>query len=167
MDSLAADLRQMRRTPLHDEHVEAIRAIATEEVLPAGQAVTRTGEPVDRFICLLEGRIDVLHPVTGKPYLESGLGPTQFVGDISFLSGGAATMTLCASEPCRALVVPRAQMLTLMSQVPEMSDIIITVFAARRRRQLEDRDSSLLIVGAEQSPDVQRVAAFLSRNRIP
>jgi hypothetical protein len=28
-------------------------------------------------------------------------------------------------------------------QIPEMSDIIITVFSARRRRQLDDRDSSL------------------------
>ncbi len=32
--------------------------------------------------------------------------------------------------------VPRVGILTPMSQIPEMSDIIITILAARRRRQL-------------------------------
>jgi thioredoxin reductase (NADPH) len=58
-------------------------------------------------------------------------------------------------------------MLTLMSRIPEMSDIIITVFSARRRRQLEDRDSSLLLIGEDEDRNVRRVAEFASRNRIP
>src|ERR1700721_1898725 len=58
-------------------------------------------------------------------------------------------------------------MLTLMSQIPEMSDIVITVFAARRRRQLDDRDSTLQLIGEDEDRDVRRIAEFASRNRIP
>jgi thioredoxin reductase (NADPH) len=58
-------------------------------------------------------------------------------------------------------------MLTLMSRIPEMSDIIITVFSARRRRQLDDRDGSLRLIGEEQDRNVRRIAEFASRNRIP
>jgi thioredoxin reductase (NADPH) len=58
-------------------------------------------------------------------------------------------------------------MLTLMSQIPEMSDIIITVFSARRRRQLDAGDSSLRLIGEDVDRNVRRIAEFASRNRIP
>jgi thioredoxin reductase (NADPH) len=58
-------------------------------------------------------------------------------------------------------------MLTLMSQIPEMSDIIITVFSARRRRLLDDRDSSLRLIGEDEDRNVRRIAEFANRNRIP
>jgi thioredoxin reductase (NADPH) len=54
-----------------------------------------------------------------------------------------------------------------MSQIPEMSDIIITVFAARRRRQLEDRRSGLYLIGEDVDRNVRRIAEFASRNRLP
>ena len=63
--------------------------------------------------------------------------------------------------------VPRDTMLGLMARVPEMSDIIIGVLAARRRRQIEDGDGALRLIGEDESLAVRRVAAFLSRNRIP
>jgi thioredoxin reductase (NADPH) len=58
-------------------------------------------------------------------------------------------------------------MLALISQIPDMSDIIITVYAARRRRQIEQRDSALVLIGEELDRDVRRIAEFASRNRIP
>jgi thioredoxin reductase (NADPH) len=48
-----------------------------------------------------------------------------------------------------------------------MSDIIITVFSARRRRQLDDRDGTLLLIGEDEDRNVRRIAEFASRNRIP
>jgi thioredoxin reductase (NADPH) len=54
-----------------------------------------------------------------------------------------------------------------MSRNPEMSDIIIGVFAARRRRQLEQGDGALRLVGEDHSIAIRRVAEFASRNHIP
>ncbi|MEP7184853.1 MAG: hypothetical protein ABI767_03355 [Rhodanobacter sp.] len=48
-----------------------------------------------------------------------------------------------------------------------MSDIIITVFSARRRRQIEQRDSALVLIGEERDRDVRCIAEFADRNRIP
>jgi thioredoxin reductase (NADPH) len=67
----------------------------------------------------------------------------------------------------RVIEVPREAMLTLMSRIPEMSDIIITVFSARRRRQLDERDGSLQLIGEDEDRNVRRIAEFASRNRIP
>jgi thioredoxin reductase (NADPH) len=89
------------------------------------------------------------------------------MGEIAFLNGGNWSMAMRAVCDTRVIEVPREAMLTLMSQIPEMSDIIITVFAARRRRQLDDRDSTLTLIGEDDDRGVRRVAEFASRNRIP
>ena len=167
MESLAADLRQMRRTPLHASHVEAICAAGSEVEFAEGELVAKAGDRADRFVYVLDGEIEVVHPFTGERYLPSSLGPTQFAGEISFLSGGTNTLSLRAAKTTRAIVVPRETMLELMSQIPEMSDIVITVYAARRRRQLEDNDSSLTLIGADVDRNIRKIEAFAVRNRIP
>jgi thioredoxin reductase (NADPH) len=58
-------------------------------------------------------------------------------------------------------------MLRLMAAVPELSDIIITVFAARRRLLIDMRATGLTLIGADQDMDVRRVEEFAGRNRIP
>ncbi|MEA2919578.1 MAG: thioredoxin reductase [Bradyrhizobium sp.] len=167
METIGADLRQMQRTPLAAAHVEALRTAGEIATYSAGTFLARPGEPVDRFIYVEEGEIEVVNPYTGERHLPSTLGPTQFMGEISFLNGGAWSMSMRAARDTRVIEVPREAMLTLMSQIPEMSDIIITVFSARRRRQLDDRDSSLRLIGEDEDRDIRRIAEFASRNRIP
>ncbi len=167
MESLAPDLRQMQRTPLHDSHVAAIREIAIVKTYAAGENLADAGEPIDRFVYVLEGEVDVIDPYTDESFLPHSLGANQFMGEIAFLNGGVFSMPMRARQETRVLEAPREAMLELMSQIPEMSDIIITVFAARRRRQIEDGDSSLKLIGTDVDPEIQRVATFANRNRIP
>ena len=167
MESLAQDLTQMQRTPLLDEHVEMIREIGSERTFAAGEMVVEAGARIDAFIYCEDGRIELVDPRTGERAIESTIGPTQYMGEISFLNGGVWGMPMRAVEPTRCTVVPREDMLSLMARVPEMSDIIITVFAARRRRTLEDQNSSTAIIGASEDSTLRRVANFAARNKIP
>jgi thioredoxin reductase (NADPH) len=167
METIGADLRQMQRTPLAASHVEALRAAGKIANYPAGTFLARPGEPVDRFVYVEDGEIEVVNPYTDQRHLPSTLGPTQFMGEISFMNGGAWSMPMRAARDTRVIEVPREAMLTLMSQIPEMSDIIITVFSARRRRQLDDRDSTLRLIGEDEDRNVRRIAEFANRNRIP
>jgi thioredoxin reductase (NADPH) len=167
METIGADLRQMQRTPLAASHVAALRAAGKAVTYPAGAFLARPGDPADRFTYVEDGEIEVVNAYTDKRHLTSTLGPTQFMGEISFLNGGAWSMLMRAARETRVIEVPREAMLTLMAQIPEMSDIVITVFAARRRRQLDDRDSTLQLIGEDQDRNVRRIAEFASRNRIP
>src|SRR5271157_393108 len=167
METIGGDLRQMQRTPLAGSHVEALRRVGEVATYPAGTFLARPGEPVDRFVYVEEGEIEVVNPYTDKRHLPSTLGPTQFMGEISFLNGGAWSMLMRTVRDTRVIEVPREAMLTLMSQIPEMSDIIITVFSARRRRQLDDRDGVLRLIGEDEDRNVRRIAEFANRNRIP
>ena len=89
------------------------------------------------------------------------------MGEIAFLNGGVWSMAMRAARDTHVVEVPREAMLTLMAQIPEMSDIVITVFAARRRRQLDDGDNTLKLIGEEESREIRPIAEFASRNRIP
>src|SRR5271155_3845443 len=167
METIGGDLRQMQRTPLSASHVQALREAGKITTYPAGTYVARPGEPVDRFVYVEEGEIEVVNPYTDKRHLPSTLGPTQFMGEIAFLNGGPWSLPMRTVRDTRVIEVPREAMLTLMSQIPEMSDIIITVFSARRRRQLDDRDGVLRLIGEDEDRNVRRIAEFASRNRIP
>jgi thioredoxin reductase (NADPH) len=167
METIGGDLRQMVRTPLAASHVQALRAAGKTATYPGGTFLARAGEPMDRFVYVEEGEIEVVNPYTEERHFPSTIGPTQFMGEIALLNGGAWSLAMRAIRDTRVIEVPRETMLTLMSQIPEMSDIIITVFSARRRRMLDDRDSSLRLIGEDEDRNVRRVAEFASRNRIP
>jgi thioredoxin reductase (NADPH) len=167
MESLAGDLSEMKRTPLLDEHVAAMCKIGREREYPAGEIVTEVGRPVERFIYVLEGEAEALDPTTREPFLPHTIGPTQFLGDIAFLSGGVYPFPMRAVTKLRTLEVEREAMLELMRATPEMSDIVIAVLAARLRRQFEEEDSALILIGNDDDRATRAVATFASRNRIP
>ena len=168
METLAADLRTMARTPLTDEHVARIRAIAEEVAVPAGETVVALGAPMDRFLYVLEGEVEAVDPVSGGRYGDGAtLGPGQFAGDISFLTGAAAMLPMRTVRPSRLLVAQRAPMIHLMQDVPEISDIVVTVMAARRRRLLEGDQASLTLIGMDRDRHIRAIGAFAARNRIP
>ncbi|WP_308916448.1 FAD-dependent oxidoreductase [Jannaschia sp. LMIT008] len=168
METLAADLRTMVRTPLTDAHVERLRALGREVEVPAGTTFVQLGQPMDRFHYLLEGEVEAVDSVTGGRYGDGAtLGPGQFVGEIGFLTGANSMLAMRTVQDSRLLVVDREPMLECMSQVPEMSDIIVTVMAARRRRLIESNDASLTLIGMDRDRDIRAIAAFAARNRIP
>src|ERR1700684_1804067 len=167
MESIGADLRQMQRTPLAASHVRALRDAGKTVTHPAGAILARSGDPTTSFVYVEEGEVEVVNPYTNEGHSPFTLGPTQFMGEISLLNGGAGSLTMRAVRETRVIEVQRGPMLTLMSRIPEMSDIIITVFSARRRGALEERDGSLRLIGEDEDRNVLRIAEFASRNRIP
>ncbi len=167
MESLADNLETMKRVPLADAHVAALRDIGAEHSYETGDMVAEVGEPMDRFVYVIDGEIEVVDPYSGERLLDASLGPAQFMGEIGFLNRGSYMLPMRAAKPTRTLEVPRERMLRLMARVPELSDHVITVFAARRRRQFEAKNSAIKIIGADRDPAVQQVEQFLSRNRIP
>jgi thioredoxin reductase (NADPH) len=167
METIGRDLTEMQRVPLAPSHVAAIREAGTEVSYPAGTMLVHPGDRVESFVYVLEGEIEVVNAFTGERLVPATLGPAQFMAEISFLAGGTWSIAFRTAQATRVIEVPRAEMLTLMAHIPEMSDIIITVLAARRRRQLETADSSLVLIGEEVDRDVRRIAEFAGRNRLP
>ena len=126
MEQLGEDLETMRRVPLADAHVDAICEIGGERIYKAGETVAEIGEPMDTFVYVIEGELEVVHPYTDERLFEHGLGPTQFMGEINFLNRGSHYLKMRAAKDTRVIEAPREEMLDLMSRVPELSDHIIS-----------------------------------------
>ncbi|MEO1168850.1 MAG: FAD-dependent oxidoreductase [Pseudomonadota bacterium] len=167
MENFGDDLTTMQRVPLADDHVAALREIGIEHSYEAGDMVAKVGDRMDVFVYVLDGEIEVVDPYSGERMIESSLGPTQFMGDISFLNAGSIVLGMRAAQPTRTLEVPRADMLALMSKRPGLSDHVIRVFAARRRTTFEESRSAIKVIGADRDAAIQKCESFLSRNRIP
>ena len=167
MESFADDLETMQRTPLSEAHVAALREISQEKDLPQDHVLIRPGEILSEFVYILSGSIEVFDERTGQAYLSAFLKAGQFASEIALLNGSAASLALRTREPSKVLMAPRDDLLKLMSKIPEMSDIIISVLAARRRRQVETGDGNLQLIGAESDVSVRQTEAFLSRNKVP
>ncbi len=167
METIGRDLREMQRVPLGPDHVAAIRDAGTPRHYAQGAYLAEIGAPADRFVYVEQGEIEVVDPFTGERLVPSTLGPGQFMAEVSLLSGGSWSMSMRAAADTVVVEVPRPAMLELMAAVPEMSDIIITVLAARRRRQIESGDGMLVLVGEEGDRAIRRIAEFAARNRVP
>lgn len=167
MESIGDDLTIMPFKPLDDELVDILRQAGRERDFQAGEIVLDAGQPHDRIFYVLDGEIEVVDPLTGRRKLESTLGPRQFTGDVGLLSSATSTLPLRAAKPTRTIEVAREALVQAIADSPELSDHLLTIFAARRRRQFEAGDSAIVLIGAERDPAVQQVELFLRRNRIP
>jgi thioredoxin reductase (NADPH) len=157
----------MSPQPFRPEYLEAMRRVGYERHYTTGEIVTPVGERMDRFMLVLDGSVDIIQPYTGETLISGAMGTGQFLGELNFLNAGTTMTPTRAATDTLVLEVPRAAMMELMARIPELGDHIITVFAARRRRLLEDRRSAMTLIGADRDTAVQRIAVFLSRNRIP
>jgi thioredoxin reductase (NADPH) len=167
MESLAEDLATMVRRPLTGDHIAAMRRIGTLREVPEGEIFLRTGDPADTFFHVLEGGFQLWDEALGRAINVNTLGAGQFIGEIAFLTGGRMLYTMRAVSPAKVLAVPRGPMLRLMAAEPEMSDIIVSVFAARRRAMLERNTTAITVVGPAEDRQVRAVAAFCARNKLP
>ena len=167
METIGGDLNQMPRVPLADAHVAEIRAIGTPRSYEKGCMVAEVGDPMDRFVYVVDGEIEAVDPFSGCRMFDATMGPTQFMGDLALLNAGSFTLPMRAATAVETIEVEREPMLALMARLPELSDHVLTVFAARRRRTFEEHRSAIRVIGADKAPSVQAVASFLSRNRIP
>lgn len=167
MDTIGGDLRAMSPRPFRPDHLAAMRELGSLHRYEAGDVITPVGQRMERFLLVLEGEVEVAHPFTGERMVPATLQTGQFLGELNFLNGGSTTLPMRAADHTVLLEVPRTAMLELMARIPEVGDHILTVLAARRRLQVEEGRSALTVIGAERDPAVQRVASFLSRNRIP
>jgi thioredoxin reductase (NADPH) len=167
MESSAVDLATYVRTPLAPAHVAHLRSVGDIVTFAPGETMVAFGAANEAFFYILEGEAAAWDEVSGLRYGNATLGPTQFTGEMSFLSGGAALLTNRAQTPVTAIRVPRAALLKALADIPEMSDIIVTVFAARRRRLIESGQAGLTLIGPEADRAVRLIEAFATQNHIP
>jgi len=124
----------LRRAPLlqgcSDAELEAVGAVAAQVVFAPGEELVRQGEPVTRFLVLLEGSAEVRQGTRRINVMRAG----DFVGEIGLVSRSPATATVTALELVRALAVETLAFRALLRRVPSLTDRVLDALAARTAR---------------------------------
>jgi CRP-like cAMP-binding protein len=126
-----AKIELLKRVPLFERcsqrELSQIAALADELDLPAERNLTSEGSGGFEFIVLVEGTADVVR----KGRVVNELGPGDFVGEISLVTGQPRTATVKTREPARILVLTASGFRALMHDVPSIQDKVLAAITAR------------------------------------
>lgn len=161
------DIRYQADRPFSAEQVAYLMPLGQLRSLKPEAYLWRTGDVTGDFYVLIEGVLDILADAGPEDELVFRATPGQFMGEFNFFTGEKQPLSCQAREACEVLVVPREQMLGVLSNVPEISDLVVTAFAARRQVAMRLETSGMVVVGPQDDPVASRLREFASRNLIP
>jgi CRP-like cAMP-binding protein len=109
--------------------LRAIARIAEVQEAPAGLVLARAGEPGDRFFVIVDGaaRVEV------SPQKHGRMGPGAFFGEMSLLDGEPRSATVIADTAVRLLVIHRRDFVTLLREVPALTQRMLETLCQRVR----------------------------------
>lgn len=121
---------QLARVPLFrglsKEQLRRISGLMTRIDRPAGQVLTGQGHSGEFFI-LIEGEVEVRQ----ADRVFATRGPGDYVGEIALLAERPRTATVVAATPVSVEVLSRRELVTLLTQVPELLEQMLATMAER------------------------------------
>lgn len=148
-------------TPAQDR---ALRAAGERRRVAAGDVLFRAEDPEYPLIYVLSGELEVRDP---DGVVLGVMEPGQFAGELSLLLGQTTFATCTALIEGEVQVIPRADVLEMIHADPDVSDLLIGAFAARRSQLMQRRQTTLTIVGRDGSPGLRRLLEYADRTRVP
>jgi thioredoxin reductase (NADPH) len=139
-------------------------------VLEVGEEAFTAGDPSYDLIVVEEGAIEVVRPATpNAPEASvSTFGPGAFVGELGLLTGQTTYLTARVVERARVHRVPPQELRRLMAEDPELSDLLVGAFLARRRRLSAGPAARVLqIIGSEFDSAALALRTYAARCDLP
>jgi thioredoxin reductase (NADPH) len=148
---------------------DRMTAYGVAQPVELGDIVFRPGD-VDYDLILVEsGWIEIVSPAAGEEpeSVIARYGPGGFLGELNFMTGQTAYLIARVTEAGRIHRITRQQFRRLMATEPDLSDILLRTFLARRDL-LRDGPAAraIAILGSELSGDSLALRTFAARQRL-
>ena len=126
-------IRHLERVPIFaDCSLKQLRSIADISKVvevPERTILFRSGEPGEEFFILIDGTAHV----TVSPQKRARIRPGEFFGEMSLLDGGPRSATVIADTGIRLLVVHRRDFITVLGEVPSLTQRMLVTLCQRVR----------------------------------
>ncbi|HEY2464051.1 MAG TPA: FAD-dependent oxidoreductase [Steroidobacteraceae bacterium] len=93
--------------------------------------------------------------------------PGQFTGELGLLFGQTSFSNCVVVKPGEVVLVAARTIAELVQVDPQISDVLLPAFAARRLLLMQRQQGTLTLVGDDRKPALQRILEYAERNRIP
>lgn len=152
---------------LTDAQLERLEAAGRMVNTHVGDVLFAEGQTEYNMYVVLSGSVSVYGEVDGtRTLLVEGVGPGQFLGERGVLMGESTYATAVVAQAGEVIEVPRAAVMEIFSSDPDLSEVVLRAFAARRAFSA-DAGSGLVVVGQRGDPDALRLASFAQHNYLP
>jgi thioredoxin reductase (NADPH) len=132
-----------------------------------GQVLFATGDRDSKFFVVKAGEVEIVDFSGDEPKRLTVHRQGQFTGEISQLTGAPALATAIARGHCEVHEIAAADLRRVLNLCPDLSDIILQAFIARRQLLRQSPDfTGLRVIGSRYSADTLRVRDFLAKNRV-
>ncbi len=152
---------------LTDDQIELLRPFGAERPTGAGDVLFEIGDLEYPMVVVLSGRVRVVDRSFGANRSIRESGPGEFIGELGLLTGQTVFLACEVMEAGAVLCIPPWKVRKLIRTVPEIADLIVTAFAARRELLMESAAATLKLFGPQNSGPALVLREFLDRNRIP
>jgi thioredoxin reductase (NADPH) len=132
-----------------------------------GERLFQVGERDFPFFVVKSGAVEVLDESGDAPRTVAVHRPGEFTGDVAHLTGGPAVVSAVARGETEVYAVAVDGLRQVLNQCPDLSDLLMQAFIARRELVRESGEfTGLRVIGSRYSKDTFRVRDFLARNRL-
>ena len=151
-----------------DATLAELRAYGTERDVAAGEVLLRSGQRATGFYVVLAGELEVVSPAADESERVGTIGPGQFVGAVSLLTGQRPYLTVRVTQPGRVVAIEPDGFRRLMSASRHLATTIFASVTARTEVQRTGPAAQTVrIVGSRYSPEALALRAFATRSRVP
>src|SRR2546423_3868672 len=165
----AQDLNAMAFPKLTEEQMTQLAryAGASTKTFHAGEALFRAGDRDPEFFVIKGGELEIIDVTGDQPKTIRVQGPGDFTGDVGHLTGSPKVVSAIARSDCEVYEMSEAELRKVLNQDPELSDLILQAFIARRQLMRESPEfTGLRVIGSRYSRDTFRIRDFLAKNRV-
>src|SRR5438309_1882969 len=163
------DLNVMAFPKLTEEQITQLAryAGASTKTFRAGEALFRAGDRAPKFFVIKSGELEIIDVIGDHPKTIRVQGPGDFTGDIGHLTGSPKVVSAIARSDCEVYEMSEAELRKVLNQDPQISDLILQAFIARRQLMRESPEfTGLRVIGSRYSRDTFRIRDFLAKNRV-
>jgi thioredoxin reductase (NADPH) len=134
----------------------------------AGEVLFRAGDVRLGFFVIAKGEVAIKDAGSVKDGVLATLEAGHFTGEVADISGAPALVSTVALTDADAYEITPEVLHKIVAQCPDLGDVILRAFLARRQLlRTCPLFQGLRVVGSRFSHDTFRIRDFLSRNRIP
>ena len=152
---------------LTQAQISRIAAYGRTRSVQTGDVLIEQGDTSMPFYVVITGEVEIVRPFGAHETLITIHHNREFTGEVSMLSGRRSLVRARASKPSEVIELDHKDLLRLVQNDAELSDILMRAFILRRVELIAAGVGDIVLIGSVHSAGTLRIKEFLMRNGHP
>ena len=136
--------------PLSEEEIEKLSRASVKRIFAPGEAIVRKGQEGRSMFIIARGNVKVQIPDLNGPKVINRLGPNDFFGEMSLLTGEPRTATVVADDEVDVLEIRKGALKPIFEANPSLMTSVTEIIEERKlllQEQFPEEDAEVQISG--------------------